>query len=84
MKFTHKNGEVILIGDSISLKVDTKRDIYIKNNSDSIFTKSDIQTQPNLTKFQKEKLLHELYTYVVEEIANEKSTVAEENTNEDE
>ena len=70
-----KGGEVILEGDAIDLKIDSKRWVYIKKKKDGIFHKSPVQISQGLTKFEKEKLLVEYYSLISEsmEDSDEKS-----------
>lgn len=72
MRTEFKAGELHLLGDSIDLKIDSKRYVYIKKKTDGVYKRSDVQIPHGLQKYQKEQLLVQYYVIIMEDLQNKK------------
>ncbi len=84
MKTEIRNGEIIFYGDTITLKFDTKRKLYIKKNEDKIFKLTDyVLPEKGLKKYEKEKCLLEIHNRIIDNLDEQKSDEQDEELLED-
>ena len=66
MKIEERNGEVVLEGDDIDMKIDTNRNVYVKKKEDTQFKSIDVQLDYGYTIEEKSLYLKNFYQMLIE------------------
>lgn len=66
MKIEFKKNELLLIGDVIDLKIDSKRYVHCKKHDDRHYHQSQVRLPYGLSRYEKEKRLVEYYTLIMD------------------